>query len=55
MKIDMSSKAIANRLTIVNQLRKACLSLANSSAGKKIREQFSANKSVQRTSQSLGH
>jgi len=54
MKIDMSAKAITNRLKTVNQLRKACLSLANSSAGKRIMEQFSANKSVQRTSQSLG-
>jgi len=54
MKIDMSAKEVTNRLKTVNQLRKACLSLANSSAGKKIREQFSANKSVQRTSHALG-
>jgi len=46
MKIDMSEEAVTNRLKTVNQLRKACLSLANSSEGKKIREQFSANKSV---------
>jgi hypothetical protein len=54
MKIDMSEKAVANRLKIVNQLRKVCLSLATSSAGKKIREQFPANESVQRTSHALG-
>jgi hypothetical protein len=54
MKIDMSAKAITNRLDIANQLRKACLSLANSSAGKRIREQFSSNKSVRRTSHALG-
>lgn len=39
MKIDMSKKAITNRLKTVNQLRKICLSLANSSAGAKIRKQ----------------
>ncbi len=54
MKIDMSSKAITSRLKTVNQLRKVCLSLAKSSEGKRIREQFAANKSVQRTSHALG-
>jgi ribosomal protein L14E/L6E/L27E len=54
MKIDMSRKAVTHRLKTVNQLRKVCLSLANSSAGKKTREQFSANETVQRTSQALG-
>jgi len=39
MKIDMSKKAITHRLETVNQLRKICLSLANSSAGAKIRKQ----------------
>ena len=39
MKIDMSKKAITNRLKTVNQLRNVCLSLANSSAGAKIRKQ----------------
>lgn len=38
MKIDMSKKAITNRLKTVNQLRKVCLSLANSNAGAKIRK-----------------
>jgi len=38
MKIDMSKKAITNRLKTVNQLRKVCLSLASSSAGAKIRK-----------------
>jgi hypothetical protein len=38
----MSAKAITSRLKTVNQLRKACLSLANSSAGKVIRKQFAA-------------
>ena len=54
MKIDMSAKAITNRLKIVNQLRKLCLSLAKSSEGKKIMERFNDNKSVQRTSRALG-
>ncbi|CAN2042455.1 hypothetical protein GMMP15_830006 [Candidatus Magnetomoraceae bacterium gMMP-15] len=40
MKIDMSAKAITNRLKTVNQLKKICLSLANSSEGKRIRKQF---------------
>jgi hypothetical protein len=55
MKIDMSPEAIAKRLKVVNELRRTCLSLANSSAGKEILKKFSANKSVQRTSRSLGH
>jgi hypothetical protein len=55
MKIDMSKQAVTNRLKTVNELRKVCLSLANSSAGKKIRNRFSANKAVQRTSDALGH
>ena len=54
MKIDMSPEAIAKRLKIVNELRRTCLSLANSSAGKEILKKFSANKSVHRTSRSLG-
>lgn len=54
MKIDMSAKAVTNRLKTVNQLRQACLSLANSSAGKRIRKRFADNRSVQRTSQALG-
>lgn len=54
MKIDMRSEAIGKRLKIVNELRRTCLSLANSSAGKEILKKYSANKSVQRTLQSLG-
>ena len=44
MKIDMSKKAITNRLKTVDQLRKVCLSLSNSSAGVKIKKQFSDEK-----------
>ncbi len=54
MKIDMGPEAIAKRLRLVNELRKVCLSLANSSAGKEIRKKYSANKTVRRTSQALG-
>jgi len=54
MKIEMSPRAITMRLKMVNQLRRTCLSLADSSTGKKIRKQFSANESVQRTSHALG-
>jgi len=55
MKIDMSSEAITKRLKTVSELRRACLSLANSSAGKEILKKFSANKTVQRTARALGH
>ena len=44
MKIDMSKKAITSRLKTVDQLRKVCLSLSNSSAGVKIKKQFSDKK-----------
>lgn len=54
MKVDMSPEAITKRLKIVNELRRTCLSLANSSAGKDIQKKFSANKVVQRTSRALG-
>jgi hypothetical protein len=53
MKIDMSRQAITSRLKTVNQLRKVCLSLADSNAGKTIRKQFSANQDVQRTSEAI--
>ncbi len=54
MKIEMSPRAVTMRLKMVNQLRRVCLSLADSSEGKKIRKKYSANKLVQRTSQALG-
>ena len=34
MKIDMSPEAVANRLKAFNELRRVCLSLAKSSAGR---------------------
>jgi hypothetical protein len=55
LKIDMSPAAIEKRLKLVNELRKACLSLANSSAGIKILKKNSKNKSVQRTLLAIGH
>lgn len=55
MKIDVSAKAITNRLKTVNQLRKICLSLANSSAGRKVIRQFPDNNLVQNTSNAIGH
>ena len=54
MKIDMGPLAVTLRLKQVNQLRRACLALANSSNGLRIRRKHAANKSVQRTSQALG-
>ena len=55
MKIDMSPEAVANRLKAVNELRRVCLSLANSSAGKEILKKCSSNKSVQRIAWALGN
>ena len=54
MKIDMSSSAITLRLRQVSQLRRACLALARSTTGLRIRQRHTANKSVQRTSLALG-
>ena len=55
MKIDMSREAVTNRLKTVEQLRKLCLSLANSSAGNQVRKQLPAdNEAIQKTSRVLG-
>jgi hypothetical protein len=54
MKIDMSSAAITLRLKQVEQLRQVCLALAGSSFALQIRQKYSANKSIQRTSQAIG-
>jgi hypothetical protein len=54
MKIDMSPEAVTKRLKIVNELRRTCLSLANSEAGKKIMKKHSANKTVKQTALALG-
>lgn len=54
MKIDMSSEAITRRLKQVDDLREACLSLANSSIGRQIRLQNPDHPVVQRTSQAIG-
>jgi hypothetical protein len=54
MKIDMSPEAVANRLKAVNELRRVCLSLAKSSAGREIMKKNSKNKTVQRTLSALG-
>jgi len=45
MKIDMSPEAVAKRLKLVNELRRLCLSLANSSAGREIMRKNSKTKS----------
>lgn len=54
MKIDMSPEAVAKRLKLVNELRRLCLSFANSSAGREIIRKNPNNKVVQRTAQALG-
>lgn len=55
MRVEMSSEAVSKRLKIVNELRRVCLSLANSSEGKRIQKTYSDNKQVQRTAKTLGH
>ena len=54
MKIDLSPEAVTKRLKLVNELRRVCLSLANSSAGREILRKNSQNKTVQRTLSALG-
>jgi hypothetical protein len=52
--IDMNAAVVTKRLQQVEALRRTCLALADSGAGRQIRSKFSANKSVQRTSHALG-
>jgi len=54
MKIDMSPEAIRQRLQQVEALRRLCLSLARTSAGRDVIHRHSANNRVQRTSLALG-
>ena len=54
MKIDLSRTAVTMRLRQVEELRRVCLCLSDSSAGRDIRRRFKANKLVQRTSHALG-
>lgn len=54
MRIDMSPKAITRRLEQVSTLRRLCLSLASSSAGREVIQRCPAHMKVQRTSLALG-
>lgn len=54
MKIDMSPAAVTRRLRLVDELRELCLSLANTSIGRGIREKHPDNPVVRRTAQALG-
>ena len=54
MKIDMSADAVTKRLRQVEALRKLCLSLAKSSAGRDVVKKHSTNETVQRTMRALG-
>lgn len=54
MKNDMSREAVTLRLKTVSELRRVCLSLADSSAGKSVRKKYPDNPSVQRVSRALG-
>lgn len=53
MKIDMSPEAITKRLKSVNELRRLCLSLAKSSAGRRIRANHADKEAVQKTIRAL--
>ncbi|MBI5140658.1 MAG: hypothetical protein HZA20_00515 [Nitrospirae bacterium] len=50
----MSPQAISRRLAQAGALRKLCLSLARSSAGREIAVKHPDNKTVKRTSKALG-
>lgn len=50
MKIDMGPEAVRVRLEQVESLRKLCLSLARSSAGREIAAKHPAHEKVRRTS-----
>ena len=54
LKIDMSKEAVTLRLKAVSELRRVCLSLADSSAGKSVRKKHPDNPMVQRVSRALG-
>jgi len=54
MKIDMNPAAIRQRLEQVDALRRLCLSLARSSAGRDVIRRFPTNRKVHRTAQALG-
>ena len=54
LKIDMSSEAITRRLQEVDELREACLSLADTPIGRRIRQRHADNPIVKRTAQALG-
>jgi len=54
LRIDMSAAVVTRRLRQVEELRRLCLALANSSEGRRIRAKHGANTIVKRTSDALG-
>ena len=54
MKIDLSPAAVRLRLEQVEALRRLCLSLARSSAGRRVMEKHPADENVKRTAAALG-
>ncbi len=54
MRTDMSPKAVRRRLEQVGALRRICLSLAGSSAGREVIRDYPANQKVRRTRLALG-
>ena len=55
MKIDMTPAAVTRRLKQAAELRRACLSLARSSAGREVLKRHPGNRTVLRTIKALGH
>lgn len=53
MKIDMSPEAITQRLKTAAELRRLCLALADSSAGREVRRKFHDEPQVRRIDESL--
>lgn len=53
MKIDMSPEAVTRRLKTAAELRRLCLALADSSAGREIRGKFHDEPQVRRTDEAL--
>lgn len=54
MKIDLSPPAVRARLEQVEALRRVCLSLSRSSAGRRIVEKHPEDEKVRRTAAALG-
>lgn len=54
MKVDMSPEAVTRRLRQVSELRRLCLSLADTSLGRRIQQKNPDDPVVKRTREALG-